>query len=247
MRLNFFPLLFAISMVALSLSCTSKPPHRPRLDADGGDASKGDNPTTEDTEQTKDLELLPTDGSKMRLMDGRALTTVYGRVFKKDEWGYAHCAQLKTQDYDGCNIIFNKDEKPGMGVFDLYSQRMGRGTQNVLRAEDLTLNYMRNLRAALGRECERLISNEEKALAENPTASTLFVKAKGPTAADLEAYFKKLMDTEGNSIDFEVPYASYVETFQKVQMSVTDKSKATHIAYVSLCLAISMEPQVFIY
>lgn len=231
-----------LGLLAFELSCTPRV-NRPRL------ATGDRNPETwtEDTEGVAKgnlpLELVPNAGSKMRFMNGQALTVVYGRVFKPDDWGYAHCAKDKPKDYDGCHVIFNAEERPSMGFFDLYSQRMDRGVQNVALPENLTLNYMRSLRAALGRECDRLVANEESGKASSP----LLVKAGGPTKESLDLFFRRLLDVEGTSIDLEVPFDDYVKAYKAAVAMDPNKEKATHNAYTNLCLTLAMDPQVFIY
>lgn len=234
----------------LLLSCTQAP-HKVALTNDNGTNDPGGDDVLKDgstdTEGSKDLQLRPEAGSKMRFLDGRALTAVYSRVFAKDEWGFAHCARDKPKDYDGCDLLFSRDERPAMGTFDLYSQRMGRGLQNVNKTENLTLNYMRNLRSALSRECERLVTREEKALSADPAAKTILVKADGPTKASLAAYFSLLMDDDGKGVDFAVPFDDYVKAFKTALNGENDPAKAKANAYLNLCLSLSMEPQVFLY
>lgn len=129
-----------------------------------------------------------------------------------------------------------------MGLFDLYSERMRRGVQNVSQAESLTLNYMRNLRAALGRECSRLVVKEEAA----PLPTNLLVKDSAPTAAHLEAFVRKILDVQDKEVDLDMPFADYVKAFQTAQ-SMGDPAKAKRNAYINLCIALSMDPQIFMY
>ncbi|MBC7533154.1 MAG: hypothetical protein H7318_16405 [Oligoflexus sp.] len=53
-------------------------------------------------------------------------------------------------------------QSPAMGFFDLYSQRMGRVVQNSAQPQNLTLNYMCNLRAVGGGECNSTFCSNQK-------------------------------------------------------------------------------------
>lgn len=237
-------LLISGLIIGACSSKVSKPSFQGKDVKPADDDAEPYDPTSGDTESAGPLQLIPDAGSKMRFMNGEALTAVFGRVFKPTADGYAHCQKTKTKDFEGCNVMFTTDERASVGLFDLYSQRMNRGVQNVARPENLTLNYMRNIRAALGRECERLTTNEEKAAGD---AETILVKANGPTAASIQTFFEKLMGAEGAKIDFAVPYASFAEAYKTAIEMDTDKAKASHNAYVNLCIALAIDPQVFIY
>ncbi len=239
-----------ITLTLLGLSCNSNRPNARNVVLSGqnagGNSDTGNDDLTEDTEINKDgsvnLELVPDYGSKLRFMNGRALTVVYGRVFKEDANGFAHCAKDKPQDYTGCSLIFNAEERASMGLFDLYSERMKRGVQNVAPAENLTLNYMRNLRAALGRECTRLVAKETQA----PSSSNFFVKDTALTATDLEGFVRKILDVNDKQVNLEMPFADYVKAFQTAS-TMGDAAKAKSNAYINLCISLAMDPQIFMY
>ncbi len=212
----------------------------------GGQAQSQPTDLDPDAVDSVSLELKPGDGTKMRFLNGRALTQVYGRVFKPDENGYAHCAKAPAVDYNGCNFIFAAEERPSVGFFDLYSQRMARGVQNVAQTENMTLNYLRNLRAALGRECGRLVEREEKFSADGDSTNFI-VKKEGPTTASLETFFRRLLDINGADIKLNMPFADYVLAYKTAVAMDPDKAKAQHNASINLCLTLAMDPQIFLY
>ncbi len=242
--------LFLLSTLLWQLSCSSNRPGPRNVVLSGANGTKeaesGNDDLSEDTETNDDgsvtLDLVPDYGSKLRFMNGKALTVVYGRVFKPDADGFAHCAKDKPQDYTGCTLLFNAEERASMGMFDLYSERMKRGTQNVAPAENLTLNYMRNLRAALGRECTRLVTKES----QSPSATNLFVKDSALSAGDLEVFVRKVLDVNDKGVNLEMPFADYLKAFQSAS-TMGDAAKAKTNAYINLCISLAMDPQIFMY
>lgn len=242
-------LLSSLILVSLSfgLACSSRPKMNSASNGSGdSDVGKNDPEDGESTDINDDgsvnLELSPEIGSKLRFMNGQALTQVYSRVFKQEDSGFAHCEKTKPTEYTGCALLFNSEERPSMGMFDLYSERMHRGVQNVAQTESLTLNYTRNLRAALGRECKRLVEKEEA----SPEAGNLLVKDTAPTAAHLEAFVRKILDAPDKSVELDIPFADYVKAFQTAS-AMGDPQKAKTDAYINLCISLAMDPQIFMY
>lgn len=232
--------------LGFSLSCSSSRPKGKSFGSNGGNDGSKDPQIGETADVNKDgsinLELTPEVGSKLRFLNGNALTIVYKRVFKEDANGFAHCEKQKPIEHTGCSNLFNAEERPSMGIFDLYSERMSRGVQNVAQTESMTLNYTRNLRAALGRECKRLVDRE----IADPSPSNQLIKDSSLAEAHLEAFMRKLMDAPESSFELDIPFSDYVKAFQ-VASAMGSGEKAKSDAYTNLCISLGMDPQIFMY
>jgi len=249
-KLSLVGCTVALSLIVASAlsACKSERPKRIHFSSlKGGESREALDEQYPNEGASIPLELKPNAGSQMRFLNGNALTRVYGRIFKPDEWGYAHCEKDKPTDFNGCKVIFAAEERPSVSFFDLYSQRMARGIQNVATTESLTLNYLRNLRAALGRECNRLVEKEEKLLESGASESTILVKKSGPTEQSLDVFFRRLLDVEGTNLDLGMPFAEYISAYEKAISLDEDKARAQHNSYVNLCITLAMDPQVFLY
>ncbi len=248
--------LYLISVFVLVASCSSD-----RASKKGGGGSvvtKSDNPVILQPVQGDDakkedvdgqpISLLPEAGSHMRLMDARGLNEFYQNVFAKKKFGYMHCERNKPMVPADCtDSIFTRDERPAMGSFDLGTPRMNRSPSNVNPAANLTLNYTRTLRAALSRECNSLVDIELANLKANNLAANVLVKADKPTAADLDSFMKKLLGLSGTAIVLPIESAGYVTDFEKVKAATKDGNAGTRNGFVGLCMALTMDPLVFIY
>ncbi|RZA26715.1 MAG: hypothetical protein EOP10_02660, partial [Proteobacteria bacterium] len=133
-----------------------------RVDKDSGD-------TTADG-TLPSIEYSPSPGSAMRLLDGNALSVVYARIFPARSYGFEICKGdeiKKFRSFGDCSSsIFAVEERPFVGVTSLNTPDLNRGTQNIRLPEDLTLNYMRTVRAALHRECQSRVDVEYQNLVE---------------------------------------------------------------------------------
>lgn len=186
-------------------------------------------------------------GSAMRLLDGRALTKIYNRVFPKRSYGYEQCRNNRYLEIGDCHdSIWEPQERTFVGTIDLYTPDFGRGPQNIRQAEDLTLNYMRTIRVGLSRECENLVNREMTALREGRQDTNLLIKSLKPTPEALEEFFRKFIGVEGTGMKVDIGAAKYVASFGEFVGIRTDQE--THRrAYFGLCIAIGMDPQIFIY
>jgi hypothetical protein len=205
---------------------------------------------TSGTKEELPLELLLGPGSQMRLLDGKALTAHYANIFDKQAYGFDKCkSALPAEASDCTDSIFTPAESPLMGSFDVNNVA-ARGAQNMVPPHNLTLNYMKNLRQALARECLVLVTAERVKLKAGTQATNKLVKAAAPTAADLDEFFRTLIGLKGSGIKVSIGSEDYVAAFGQVvaaASSAADKEKAIDQAYLGLCVAISMNPQVIIY
>ncbi len=194
------------------------------------------------------LELLSDKGSAMRFLDADGLQVIYAKVFEKGPLGYAHCtANSLPRDPKICEGIFAEDERSLMGTFDLYSPRMKRGISNVGKTTNLTLNYMRSLRAALGRECTKLVDKEQALLKSNPKAETALVLEGNATAAKIERYFRLLNGIKDDAIAVDIDASGYASDFATLVKEQASTPQVQRLAYINLCIAVSMDPQIFLY
>lgn len=194
------------------------------------------------------LSLLPETGTAMRFLDARALTKYYANVFSMKAFGYMHCEKDKPRSPADCtDSIFNRDERPSMGSFDLGTPRMNRAPANVNPAVNLTLNYTRTLRSALSRECISLVDSELAKLKAGTAASNFLIKSDKPTAADLDAFLKRILGLNGTTVALTFDAEGYAADFGAVVGASTDKTAAVRNGFIGLCIAISMDPLVFIY
>jgi hypothetical protein len=186
----------------------------------------------------------------MRLLDGKALTAHYANIFDKQSYGFDKCKTTLPAEASECiDSIFTNAESPSMGSFDVNNVAI-RGPQNMTAPHSLTLNYMKNLRSALARECLVLVTAERAKLKAGQQATNKLVKAAAPAAADLDEFFRTLIGIKGSGMKVNIGSEDYVAAFTQVVAAATsaaDKEKAIDQAYLGLCVAISMNPQVIIY
>lgn len=217
----------------------------------GSDAGKSVNAEKEELP----LALVVGVGSTMRFLDGRALTAYYSNIFPKRAYGFEICANINDParlpaEASACtDSIFNAAEIPSMGTFSMNMTASNRGAQNVLPPQNLTLNYMRTLRSALSRECGYLVKTERAALKANTIEKNSLIKAAAPSPADLEEFFRTILGLKGSGLKVDIGAADYVAAFNQVVASATaaNKEKAADEAYLGLCIALAMNPQVIIY
>lgn len=205
------------------------------------------------TKEELPLELLLAPGSHMRFLDGRALTGFYANIFDKRSFGFEKCnttdrTKILAEESECVDTIFTTAESPLMGSFDINNNR-DRGPQNVTPPYNLTLNYMKTLRAALARECLVLVTAERVNLKAGTITTNKLVKAPAPTAAILDEFFRTILGLKGTGIKVSVGSEAYVTAFNQLvaAAAAADKEKAIDQGYLGLCVAISMNPQVIIY
>ncbi len=212
---------------------------------------KQDNSKTKEDERSvsegSTLDLLLPAGSAMRFLDARGLQVYYRHIFTPKAFGYMHCEGLKPRMGSDCEeSIFNASERASMGSFEMNSPEFGIGTLNVHRAENLSLNYLRTLRSALGRECSSLVKTEMTQLSAGTAAANVLIKAEKPSVESLDAFMRKIFGITDSAI-IDVGSKSYVDAFEEAIKDAKDKPSANLNAYVGLCVALSMDPQVFLY
>ncbi|MBC7533163.1 MAG: hypothetical protein H7318_16450 [Oligoflexus sp.] len=261
------PLVATLSLLILagSYACDSAPRHLKFTP--GAAASQPDVVVHNDPKASADakqgvqgskeelpLELILGAGSQMRFLDGKALTAFYSNIFTKRSYGFEFCnvADLKNlpAEASACtDTIFTAAESPSMGSFDLNNTPQ-RGSQNVTPPLNLTLNYMKTLRAGLARECNVLVALERANLKVNLAANNKLMKAAAPTAADLDEFFRTILGLKGSGMKVDIGADAYVAAFTQIvtaAAAAADKEKAADQAYLGLCIAIGMNPQVIIY
>lgn len=195
-----------------------------------------------------ELQLIAPEGSAMSFLDSKALTLVYSRIFKKSSVGWRHCVSSKPTDILACDDVFSPDERSTLGSFDIYNPAMGRGEHNINRVSNVSLNYVRSLRAGLSRECGNLVTTELAALKAGTGTANILVKADLPTAATIEEFFRRILDVKDNpEIKVDIDASGYASDFPKSVALVADKTKASYNAYLNLCISVAMDPQVFLY
>ncbi|MBC7662163.1 MAG: hypothetical protein H7249_20900 [Chitinophagaceae bacterium] len=263
MKLSLFR-MGAISLTILALSCSSNHKVQTITIADKNAATGSGNGTGEVAIKTvknidatsgdvdgASLSLVVATGSSMRFLDARALGVLYANVFKKAAYGYQQCAGTTPREATDCTeSIFMASERPDLGSFDLGTAAFARAPQNVNPTTSLTLNYTRTLRLALSRECRYLVTNElaivnNKASTPAQIAANVLVKSQIVDAATLIDFEKRLLGIAGTSIPIDIDAASYVTAFKTV--AAADKVNGVYNGYVDLCIALSMDPLVFIY
>ncbi|RYZ51604.1 MAG: hypothetical protein EOP07_21070, partial [Proteobacteria bacterium] len=167
-------------LLALSLATAcSNAPSRPKAGAGSPGGANGSNGGASGSNEGGGviggensgvpITYAPSPGSAMRLVDGRALTLIYQRIFPKRDYGFEICkGNANFKELSDCSeSMFTPDERPFVGTVDIYTPRLNRGPQNLRQPEDLTLNYMRTVRVGLSRECEALVVREHAAFLQN--------------------------------------------------------------------------------
>jgi len=200
-----------------------------------------DDPSMEDSIAEIPLLQLPASGSQMRFLDAIALTDVYSRVFSKDANNrWKGCGN----DVQWCQkSIFNKDEARFLGTFSLLD-----GVDSFRVKKDFTLNYTRNLRAMLYRECRNLVEIEWQrfATADSANQNILVFRQSVPETADLDRFSRRLFGLTGTDIPIDNMASEYQAAFAASVM--TKKDAATlKSGYVVACMALAMDPAVFLY
>lgn len=238
-------------ILALAACSSDRPKSKSGSGAGSGEVPIKNVPGSDDSAGDSDgnpLSLLPEEGSSLRYMDARALTKIYQNVFTKKAYGYMHCERDKPRSPADCtDSIFNRYERPAMGSFDLGTPRMDRAPANVNPVTSLTLNYTRTLRAALSRECISLVDAELVKLKANDVAANVLVKAEAPSAADLNSFMMRLLGLTGSSVKVNFEAEGYVTDFASVVTGSKDKNQGQRNAFIGVCIAISMDPLVFLY
>jgi hypothetical protein len=213
--------------------------------------SRTDNAASEQKTADSDsavLELLPNPGSTTRFLDARGLTEYYKNVFVPKAFGFMHCQNSKPQDMLDCtDSIFDHRERRSMGAFDLGAPRHFRALQNVNPPVNLTLNYMRTLRKALSRECIALVDAELVKYGAKDVAGNFLIKGDKPTVGDLNDFMKRLLGLDGTSITVPIDAEAYVAAYENSLATNKDKNVGMRNAYVGICIALTMDPLVFIY
>jgi len=235
-------------------ACSGKPVDRPgTLQSQASDGKGAINPASTTDALSGDVDstilgLIPDQGSSMRFLDARGLTQYYQNVFSKKDFGFMHCEKTKPLNPRDCtDSIFTSAERPAMGAFDLGSPRMNRAPQNVNPPTNLTLNYTRTLRAALSRECISLVDSEIIKFKAKDTSGNILVHADQPAPAELEEFMKRLLGLSGTAVAVPIDAEGYAEAFRAVVRAATDKNAGMRNAYVGICIALTMDPLVFIY
>ncbi len=192
----------------------------------------------------------PSPGSAMRLMDGRALTLTYQRIFPQRDYGFEICKGNSGNAFrelsDCSDTMFTPEERPFVGTVDIYTPRLNRGPQNLRQPEDLTLNYMRTLRVGLSRECDALVIREHAAFLSGKTDANILIKAEKPGKIVVEEFFRRIIGAEGTNIPVDFGIDAYLAAFAQYTEGKVD-ANTTKQAYYGLCIAVAMDPQVFIY
>lgn len=262
-----------IPLVLLSLlfACGGKPNKRPSHSGGNGEAVPGEDGAGGGSDSGKGMGedgkgggtapgggdsdkvpggYTPSPGSAMRLLDGAALSIVYKRVFPLRSYGFEICRRDEIKKYRGitdCSeSIFEMDERAFVGTKGLNTPDLNRGFQNLRLPEDLTLNYMRTLRAGLSRECEARMILEWDQLSQGKEAQNFLIKGEKPSKAAIEEFLRRILGIEGTNLPVEIDADAYLLAFAAVTGGKTDPTTLKH-AYFGLCISIAMDPQIFIY
>jgi hypothetical protein len=237
-----------LSLVIL-LSCGGKAEQhkRPESATTSPVGTDGDSETgsTEEPGHGVDLSLLQNAGSETRLLEAHGLQVYYSRIFKPKSYGYEHCSKNRPSTSSDCTTtIFTAAERANMGSTGMFATRFSnRGTQNINPIATVTLGYTRTLRAALSRECTKLVTDETAALSPN----NILVKASAPTEAHVEDFMKTLLGMKTAPFSSGIPAALYATAFTAAIDGAADPVKAKKNAYINLCISLAMDPSVFIY
>ncbi len=249
--------IFLISL-ALLTACSGSSKKSKKTDVGApavvteANGEKQDNSKTKEEERSvsegSTLDLLLPAGSAMRFLDARGLQVYYRHVFAPKAFGYMHCEGQKPRMGSDCDeSIFNASERASMGSFEMNSPEFGIGTLNVHQSENLSLNYLRTLRSALGRECSSLVKIELAQLAAGSIETNVLIKAEKPSAESLDAFMRKIFGLTNPASTIEVGAKAYTEAFESAIKDAKDKPQANFNAYVGICVSLSMDPQVFLY
>jgi hypothetical protein len=199
--------------------------------------------------------ILPA-GSAMRFLDAKALQKHYANVFSKGTLGYQHCAgytdpsKLPYEESACHDSMFTAGERVLLGAVDINLNDL-RGGTNLIPPENLTLNYLRTLRSALARECNVLVKKERANVKAGTANLNQLNKGASPTAADLEEFFRSILGIKGSPVKVDIMAADYVKAFETIVAAggttAAAKETAADQAYIGLCVAIGMNPQIIIY
>ncbi len=200
------------------------------------DAPAMDNPVAEIP-----LLQLPASGTQMRFLDAIALTEVYSRVFQKDTNNrWKGCGN----DVQWCQkSMFSKEEAKFLGTFSLID-----GVDSFRVQKDFTLNYTRNLRATLYRECRNLVDLEWQRLntPDGVKQNVLIYRQGIPTAADLDQFSRRLFGLSGTDIVIDNMASEYQAAFA-ASVGTKKDAETMKSGYVVACMALAMDPAVFLY
>ncbi len=202
---------------------------------------KADEPAVDNPIAEIPLLQLPASGTQMRFLDAVALTEVYSRVFTKDasnRWkGCGNEAQWCQKS------MFSKEEAKFLGTFSLLD-----GVDSFRVQKDFTLNYTRNLRATLYRECRNLVDLEWQRLnTPDGVKQNLLIHRQGiPTAVDLDQFSRRLFGLSGTDIVIDNMASEYQAAFA-ASVGTRKDAETLKSGYVVACMALAMDPAVFLY
>ncbi len=247
--------LSTLLLLALTFSsCGSRPDPRPSFVPPSGDKGGDESLPSDETgiedkvgkDKDTPLELIAPDGSALRFANGVGLSVMYGRVFGQASYGYQHCEPKADGSPTASHCkdsIFAETERADMGIFDLF-EAAGRGKNNLKPATDLTLGYLRSLRAGLGRECHALVSLELEKLKAGEQSRNTLVRDPVLTAASAQYFLKKILGIEKTTITLPIAEQEYEKAFK--QVLAEDPSAAAN-AFETACIALAMDPLVILY
>lgn len=241
-----------ISLLLLAACSSGKPSKKGALTSGADGTGPITNVPTDDIHSGDSdntvLQLVPETGSAMRFLDARGLTLYYQNVFARKAFGFMHCEKTKPIVAADCtDSIFTKDERVAMGAFDLGSPRMNRAPSNINPPANLTLNYTRTLRSALSRECISLVDAELVKFKAGDLTTNLLIKSDKPTASEINEFMKRILGVAGTAITVSVDAETYATSFAEVVTANKDKNAGLRNGYIGLCIALTMDPLVFIY
>jgi hypothetical protein len=203
---------------------------------------------------------IPTDGAGLplaplepvlRYQSEEALNAIYKKVFKPQKNGYYMNCQPSDDGHDmrnpppasACSSLFQVIEQKYIGSFGL-SRHVDIGVVGYEKVTGVSLNYLRALRAMLGRECRVLVSRE-LASAESPENFLVGASADPAVIAKkMTSLVDAFLGLKGNTISSGFDPAPYAPAIAKLATAATPIKTGT---YINLCIAAGTDPLIIFY
>ena len=190
-------------------------------------------------------------GSVPRYLDAPALTARLGKVFKKESYGYQHCAPPVAPSPTCQNSLFSPNESILVGTFGLAEPGFRQGIDNAYAVSDLMIQYLKVLRSMLDRECIHLVNTELARLSSPSANQNILVKSEdAPSAQDLQNFAGRIFGLEQfNSLKVSPELDDYSTAYSGIMNNLSgDLAVTTRTnTLVNICIAISSDPLVFTY
>jgi hypothetical protein len=194
------------------------------------------------------LSKNPATGAQFRLVSPTGLDEIYARVFKRQASGHFVYACPAYDIFECKDSFFTNPEAIAMG-----GSYLTRNIANFKQPDNLTLNYLRSLRAMLRRECTSLVRREWRSVAaEENAASNVLVTVPGvPPKEVFDGFLRRLLGINGLDVKVDTGAADYRKAFEQSLATFPEEVELDQNqymnTYINTCIAISMDPRVIFY